>query len=269
MVGFNATTEVFLAPATERTSVSMTTSPDSQKSADRMDDGSLGRIKNRLLQTLSASSSESIKTLQPNLITVRPDDQGSGTVIMLQNLSNPFKAADQAAQRDWIKKTLGLSDEEARKMEVSPSSGDSKDLTIRIINLKPEDLAKRLGPSSIAPSAMTSPAGAEAKAKQVITDLLTNALSSEPTDATKDIDPAQITVHATSSGGTKLTLKNKSAPFQQADEARHKTWLASALKLSPSEANSLGIKYDQANSTTLDVTIGVVSLDMWPSRPPR
>jgi hypothetical protein len=137
VVGFNATTEVFIASATSRISMP----PVSQKQKDDKTEGLRTKIKEYLVKNVSAAEANAIKTLTATNIKVDKGDI-TGSRIELQNI-NKFASADKSAYTNWIKQTLKFSDDEIKKVELKLKSNDTI-LEIAIPHFDLDQLIKKL-----------------------------------------------------------------------------------------------------------------------------
>lgn len=141
VVGFNTTTEVFIAAATDRIATQVVGERVSRPVQNQELQGHLEKVKRLLSSNVSSGGKEAISTLQPANISVEKGDR-VGTKIKLTNPAHPFSAGEKPHYVNWIKQVFTLSDDEARRLDLA-ITGNGNTLTIIVPDLTPAQLGAR------------------------------------------------------------------------------------------------------------------------------
>lgn len=141
VVGFNTTTEVFIAAATDRLATQVVGERVSRPVQNQELQGHLEKVKRLLSSNVSSGGKEAISTLQPVNVSVEKGDR-VGTKIKLTNPAHPFSAGDKPHYVNWIKQVFTMSDDEARRLDLA-ITGNGNTLTIIVPDLTPAQLGAR------------------------------------------------------------------------------------------------------------------------------
>lgn len=142
VVGFNATTEVFIAPATDRIKVPSVHATVPQVSKQTPHKALKEKLQNDLFGKVSLASKDAIKNVPKANITVDKGDL-TGSRIVLENRTTQFADAEKPDYASWIKQILGLSDVEIEKVVLSITAGGKK-LIVSLPEFSLDQLATKL-----------------------------------------------------------------------------------------------------------------------------